>query len=115
LAAALLALANQERALILEAWAQRTVSGRTVQVLLRNADALIEDARQSGRLGYQHSVNLTLSFRFGFRAAYQLYKRFAIARPLADRLGERFEVLVFTRLLVTELRRSFLRHSNGHG
>jgi monovalent cation:H+ antiporter, CPA1 family len=103
LATALLALANQERALVLDAWARRTVSARTVQVLMRNADALVEGARLSGRVGYQRSVEAALLFRFGFRVAYQLYKRFAIARPLADRLGERFEVLLFTRLLVTEL------------
>jgi CPA1 family monovalent cation:H+ antiporter len=103
LATALLALANQERVLVLEAWAQRTAAARTVPVLLRNADALIEGARASGRIGYQRGAEAALSFRFGFRVAYQLYKRFAMARFLADRLGERFEVLLFTRLLITEL------------
>ena len=44
-ATALLALANQERALVLEAWSQRTAPAGTVQVLLRNADVLIEGAR----------------------------------------------------------------------
>lgn len=102
-ATALLALANQERALILEAWSQRTVTAGTVQVLLRNADALIEGARGDGRLGYQRGAKAALSFRFGFRAAYVLYKRFGIARFLADRLGQRFEVLLFSRLLITEL------------
>ena len=99
----LLALANQERALVLEAWAERTVAARTVQVLLRNSDTLIEGTRVSGRVGYQRGSAAALSFRLGFRVAYQLYKRFAIARFLADRLGERFEVLLFTRLLITEL------------
>jgi CPA1 family monovalent cation:H+ antiporter len=64
---------------------------------------LIEGARLSGRIGYQRAFAAALSLRFGFRVAYQLYKRFAIARFLADRLGERFEVLLFTRLLITEL------------
>jgi len=103
LAIALLALANQERALVLEAWSQRTVPASAVQVLLRNADALIEGARAGGRLGYRRGAKVALSFRFGFRAAYVLYKRFGMARFLADRLGERFEVLLFTRLLITEL------------
>jgi CPA1 family monovalent cation:H+ antiporter len=103
LTTALLALANQERGLVLEAWAQRTVSARTVQVLLRNADALIEGARLAGRAGYKRGAEAALSFRFGFHVAYQLYKRFAIARFLAARLGERFEVLLFTRLLITQL------------
>jgi CPA1 family monovalent cation:H+ antiporter len=103
LAIALLALANQERALVLEAWSQRTAPAGTVQVMLRNADALIEGARAGGRLGYQRGAKAALSFRFGFQAAYFLYKRFGMARFLADRLGERFEVLLFTRLLITEL------------
>jgi len=100
---ALVALANQERALVLEAWSQRTAPASAVQLLLRNADSLIEGARAGGRLGYQRSVKAALSFRFGFRAAYVLYRRFGMARFLADRLGERFEVLLFTRLLITEL------------
>src|ERR1700733_12191677 len=56
LAIALLALANQERALVLEAWSQRTAPAGTVQVMLRNADALIEGARSDGRIGYQRSA-----------------------------------------------------------
>ncbi len=103
LAIALLALANQERALVLDAWSQRAAHAGVVQLLLRNADALIEGARSDGRLGYQRSAEAALSFRFAFRVAYQLYKRFGMARFLADRLGERFEVLLFTRLLITEL------------
>jgi CPA1 family monovalent cation:H+ antiporter len=103
LAVALLALANQERVLVLEAWSQRTAPASVIQLLLRNADALIEGTRSGGRLGYQRGVKAALSFRFGFRAAYLLYQRFGTPRLLADRLGERFEVLLFTRLLITEL------------
>jgi Na+:H+ antiporter len=103
LAIALLALANQERALVLEAWSQRTAPASAVQLLLRNADALIEGTRAAGRLGYKRAAKAALSFQLGFRFAYQLYKRFGMARFLANRLGERFEVLLFTRLLITEL------------
>jgi len=100
---ALTALANQERALVLEAWSQRTAPARIVQILLRNADALIEGARSSGRIGYRRAAMAALSFQLSFRFAYLLYKRFRMARFLANRLGERFEVLLFTRLLITEL------------
>jgi len=103
LGTALLALANQERALVLEAWSQRTVAAGAVQMLLRNADALIEGTRSDGRLGYGRSAEAALSFRFGFRVAYFLYRRFGLARFLADRLGQRFEVLLFSGLLITEL------------
>jgi monovalent cation:H+ antiporter, CPA1 family len=100
---ALLALANQERALVLEAWSQRTAPAGTVQILLRNADAIIEGARAAGRLGYARGASAALSFGFGFRAAHLLYKCFGMPQFLANRLGERFEVLLFTRLLITEL------------
>jgi monovalent cation:H+ antiporter, CPA1 family len=103
LAIALLALANQERALVLEAWSQRTAPAGTIQILLRNADALIEGARATGRLGYTRGAKGALSFGYGFQAAHVLYKRFGMAQLLANRLGERFEVLLFTRLLITEL------------
>ncbi|HEV2187415.1 MAG TPA: cation:proton antiporter [Stellaceae bacterium] len=100
---ALLALANQERALVLDAWSERTAPAATVQVLLRNADALIEGARSDGRLGYKRAIDAALSFRVSFRFAYMLYRRFGFSRLLAIRLGERFEALLFTRLLITEL------------
>jgi monovalent cation:H+ antiporter, CPA1 family len=74
-----------------------------VQVLLRNADALIEGARSDGRLGYARAARAALSFRFKFRIAHLLYRRFGVTRFLADHLGERFEVLLLTRLLITEL------------
>jgi CPA1 family monovalent cation:H+ antiporter len=74
-----------------------------VQLLLRNADTLIEGARAGGRLGYARGAKAPLSLRFGFRAAYFLYKHLGTARFLANRLGEQFEVLLFTRLLITEL------------
>ncbi len=100
---ALLALANQERALVLDAWSERTAPAATVQVLLHNADALIEGARSDGRLGYKRAIDAALSFRASFRFAYMLYRRFGFSRLLAIRLGERFEALLFTRLLITEL------------
>ena len=51
LAIALVALANQERVLALEARADRIASPGAVQVLLQSADALAEAARDEGRSG----------------------------------------------------------------
>ena len=51
LAIALVALGNQERVLVLETRADQVASQATVQVSLRNADALVEGARSEGRLG----------------------------------------------------------------
>ena len=103
LAIALVALGNQERMLALEIMAERAASPITVQALLRNAEALGEGARSGGRLGYKRAVEAALAFPLTFKAAYFLYRRAGIVRFLADRLGDRFEMLLFTRLLIQEL------------
>jgi monovalent cation:H+ antiporter, CPA1 family len=103
LAIALVALANQERVLTLEARADRIASPATVQGLLRNAESLVDAARSEGRLGYRHAAEATLSFPLGFRAAYFIHRHFGIQRFLADRLADRVELLSVTRLLVARL------------
>jgi CPA1 family monovalent cation:H+ antiporter len=103
LAIALVALANQERVLVLETRADRIASPGTVQVLLQNADALVEGARTEGRLGYRRAAETALSFSVSFRIAYLFYRHFGIQRLLADRLADRVELLLITRLLVDRL------------
>ncbi len=103
LAVGLVALGNQERMLVLETLAQRAASPATVQALLHNADALVEGARSAGRLGYKRSAEAALAFPFSFRFAHFLYRRLGIRRLLADRLGDRFEMLLVTRLLIQQL------------
>ena len=103
LAIALVALGDQERVLVLEARTDQVASQATVQVLLRNADALVEGARAEGRLGYRRAATVALSFPLSFRIAYFLYRHFAIQRVLADRLADRVELLLVTRLLVDRL------------
>ena len=103
LAIALVALANQERVLILEIRAARIAPSATVQTLLHNADTLVDGARAEGRLGYQRAADARLSFPVGFRVAYSLYRHFGIQRFLADRLADRVELLLMTRLLVDRL------------
>jgi len=103
LAVGLVALGNQERMLVLEMLARRAASPATVQALLRNTEALIEAARSDGRLGYKRSAEAALVFPAAFRLAYFLYRRCGILRFLTDRLGDRFEMLLMTRLLIQEL------------
>ena len=103
LAIGLVALGNQERMLALEIIAERAASPATVQALLRNAEALGEGARSGGRFGYQRAAEASLAFPFSFAAAYFFYRRLGIVRFLADRLGDRYEMLLVTRLLIQEL------------
>jgi len=105
LAIALAALANQERVLVLEARADRIASAATVQVLLRNADRLVEGARAEGRVGYRRAAERARSFPVAFRIAYFFYRYFGIVRFLADRLADRVELLLVTRLLLDRLPR----------
>ena len=104
LAIALVALANQERVLVLETRTDRIASPGTVQVLLRNGEALVEGARAEGRVGYRRAAETALSFSVAFRVAYFLYRHFGIVRFLADRLADRVELLLVMRLLVDRLR-----------
>ena len=103
LAIALVALGNQERVLVLEARADQVASPPTVQLLLRYADALVEGARAEGRLGYQRATKTALAFPAAFRLAYLLYRYLRIQRFLADRLADRVELLLVTRLLIDKL------------
>ena len=103
LAIAFVALANQERALALETRAARIAPPATVQMLLHNADTLLDSSRTEGRLGYQRASDATLSFPVAFRLAYFLYRHFGIRRLLADSLAERVELLLVTRLLLDRL------------
>ncbi|MBL6617517.1 MAG: cation:proton antiporter [Reyranella sp.] len=103
LAIALVALANQERMLALQARAERIASPGAVQILLQNADALAEGARADGRLGYRRAAAQALEFPASFHFAFFLHRHLSIIRPLADRLAERVELLLVTRLLIDRL------------
>ena len=103
LAVALVALGNQERTLVLETLARRAASPSALQALMRNAEVLVEGARSGGRLGYKRAAEAALATPLSFRVAYFFYRRFGIRRFLEDRLGERFETLLVTRLLIQEL------------
>ena len=89
--------------MVLDILARRAASPATVQALLRNAESLVEGARSGGRLGYKRGAEAALAFPFSFRFAHFLYRRFGIVRFLADRLGDRFEMLLVTRLLIQQL------------
>ena len=103
LTVALVALGNQERMLVLETLARRAASPAALQMLMRNAEAIVEGARSGGRLGYKRAAEAALAFPLAFRAAYFVYRRFGVRRFLADRLGDRFETLLVTRLLIQDL------------
>jgi CPA1 family monovalent cation:H+ antiporter len=105
LAIALVALANQERVLVLDMRADRAASPPAIQILLGNADMLAEAARSDGRLGYRRASEAALALQLGFRIAYSLYRRVGITRLLGERLADRLEMLLTTRFVVERLHR----------
>jgi CPA1 family monovalent cation:H+ antiporter len=105
LAIALVALANQERVLVLQMRADRSASPSAVQILLANTDLLAEAARSDGRLGYRRASEAALALPVGFRVAYSLYRRVGVTRLLAERLADRLEMLLTTRFVVERLYR----------
>jgi monovalent cation:H+ antiporter, CPA1 family len=105
LAVALVALGNQERALVLETLAGRAASPAVVQMLLDQTDALVEGARAGGRIGYQRAANTALAFPVSFHIAYFCHVRFGVVRLLADRLADRVEMLLIMRFGLERLAR----------
>lgn len=103
LAIALVALANQERALALDTRGARIAPPATVQTLLHNADTLLDGARTGGRLGYQRAADAVVAFPLKFRISYSLYRHFGVQRLLADSLADRVELLLMTQLLLDRL------------
>lgn len=99
----LIAVAGAERNLVLERIREHGVSERLTDRLLSDADHLIEATRQDGRLGYRRASRRAVGFTRQFRTAVALYNRFGIAGPLAHRTADRFEILIFQRLILREL------------
>jgi CPA1 family monovalent cation:H+ antiporter len=111
LSVSLVALGNQERMMVLDILARRAASPPAVQALMRNAEALTEAARSAGRLGYKRAVETSLAFPIAFRTAFAVYRWSGVHRFLADRLGDRFEMLLVSRLVIQGLTGDNARHS----
>ena len=101
----LVALANQERRIILDHHAQKTVSGAAVERLLRNTGVILDAAKAEGRIGYNRAARELLGFSRGFRFANFLHRALRISRPLQREISIRFETLLVRRLALDELAR----------
>jgi monovalent cation:H+ antiporter, CPA1 family len=103
LAVALVSLANQERVLIMGMLQEGAVSPGAAQVMLSNTEALAEAARSEGRAGYDKASEGVLGHPIAFQIALFLYRRLRIVRSLAERLAERFEMLLVARIVLARL------------
>jgi CPA1 family monovalent cation:H+ antiporter len=101
----LVALANQERRIILDHHAQRTVSGAAIERLLRNTNRILDAAKAEGRVGYNRAARALLEFSRGFRVANLLHRMVRRDGPLQRQISIRFETLLVRRLALDELTR----------
>ncbi len=99
----LVTLAGRERDLILERFRERLISPAIVDRMLSDASRLIDRTRTGGRTEYNRASNGALAFSNGFRFAQVLQRRLGINAPLQGLIADRFELLINTRIIVTEL------------
>ncbi|SFR06367.1 cation:proton antiporter [Poseidonocella sedimentorum] len=103
IALGLIALAGHERDSILARVRERTISARMADLVLSDADRLIEGARTQGRSGYQRAARRSVAYGWAFRAAVLLNGRLGIPAPLARMTADRFELLLTQRLILRDL------------
>jgi CPA1 family monovalent cation:H+ antiporter len=99
----LLALASHERDLVLEHFAERTISGRIVEELLAAVGVLIDRTRVGGHREYIRAAQQIVDFSRRFRIAHFLHRRFSLDGPLIDCLADRFELLLAARMVLQDL------------
>ena len=103
IALGLIALAGHERDTLLARVRERTVSARMAELVISDADRLIEGARTHGRSGYQRAARRSVAYGRAFRAAVLLHGRLGISGPLARMTADRFELLLSQRLILRDL------------
>jgi CPA1 family monovalent cation:H+ antiporter len=72
-------------------------------MLVVAADRLIDQVQTEGLAGYGLALRQDVIADRGFRIALWLHETFALERPLADRLADRFETLLVERVVLDEL------------
>ena len=99
----LVTLCTREKELYLEQFEQQILSRRMVAVLTANADRLIDNVRDKGVAGYEEWLADISRPDLGFRLALWLHRRLGFERMLTERLADRFETLMVTQSVLTEL------------
>ncbi|WP_063744739.1 cation:proton antiporter [Paraburkholderia oxyphila] len=102
LAIGLATLASKERDLI-PRYGSGIITIRNLDAMMRNTDAMIEAARESGRIGYQRAAAKILAETPGLRVARFVARWLHINQPYADALADQFELLMCRRVVLHEL------------
>jgi CPA1 family monovalent cation:H+ antiporter len=99
----LVTLCTREKELYLELFEQQILSRRMVAVLAADADRLIDAVRDRGVAGYEEWLHDISRPDAGFRVALWLHRRLGLAWLLTERLADRFEILMVTQSVLSEL------------
>lgn len=99
----MVALAGHERDVILAGFRDDLVPARLAERLLADAERLIEAVRVDGRAGYRAQARRSLRPGRAIRIAAALHHRLRLAGPLERATEDRFEQLVATRQVLTQL------------
>ena len=105
----LVTLATREHALIPE-YGSGVISVANLDAMIRNTGAMIDAARDEGRLGYNRAARAILQPHAGYAVARLLAARLGLRRPLSAYLADRFELMICRRTVLERLR-AYNRHS----
>ncbi|WP_119681688.1 cation:proton antiporter [Indioceanicola profundi] len=101
----LVALADRERDVLLEHFHRKTASAHVLEAMIQQSDRIVEAARRGGRTAYNKEARRWLGFDRSFTVAASLHRHLRIERMLANRLADRFETLLVSRIVLEDLRR----------
>jgi CPA1 family monovalent cation:H+ antiporter len=101
----LVALAGRERDALLGHFHRKTASPHVLVAMLQQCDRIVEAARRGGRSDYNRAARQWIGFSRSFSLAAALHRHFRIERVLANRLADRFETLLVSRIVLEDLRR----------
>jgi len=99
----LIALANQEKSLMLEQRWSGGLPSPLIDRYLLTVEAMIDGVREDGRLGYLRAARHPHRQTWRFRGLAFLHSHLRISRPLATYLGHRFQYLLVNRIILLEL------------
>jgi CPA1 family monovalent cation:H+ antiporter len=99
----LIALANQEKALLMEPRWSGGLPSALIDRYLLTVETMIDGARQDGRLGYLRAARHPHRQTWWFRCISLEHAYLHISWPLAGYLGQRFQFLLVNRIILLEL------------
>jgi CPA1 family monovalent cation:H+ antiporter len=99
----LIALANQEKSLLMEQHWSGGLPSQLIDRYLLTVEAMIDGARAEGRLGYLRAARHPHRQTWWFRFIGILHSRLRLSWPLATYLGRRLQTLLINRIILLEL------------